>query len=341
MRVIYFHNGKIYTLDGLVKSVNISGDIAKEARTCNVSLNNTQDGRKKLYPFENGGEIRVLYEKSEVFRGIVFQTDINEKGEQSLTAYDSNVYLSKNSDTVKFTNKKASQILSELCSKYGIKTGKIADTGYVFKRFIQRGKTLYDIVVLALTETRKKNGRRFMLRNTEGALELIEVLTKDTRIVIESGRNLTNATFSESIEDRRTQVKLTGGDEKKPAVTAVVKSDAGIAKYGIMQHYEHNGEVKDANKLNQLATQLLAELNKTQQDFDVSALGDIRIKSGESIVVRDSVTGLSGAFFVSNDSHKFEANNVYTMSLKLSRTLDLAEIDGEVDEDAEKPKRGR
>lgn len=326
--VLYYGNAKATILDGLVKDVQISGDLAKECRTCEISLINTEDGRKKVIAFQPGKEVRVLAGKDELFRGVIFNAGISDSGDQTLTIYDYNVYLSKSKDSIKFVNKTASAIIKQLCSKFGIKTGTIHDTKYVIPKLILRDKTIYEMVVIALTETRKKTGDRYFIRNKAGALELIEVKSQTKFLYVEAGRNLLSASFSESIEDRKTQVKMTGGDEEKP-VTALAKSASASSKYGILQHYEHNNDVKDAAKLQEVADGLLKELNKTQQEFSIEALGMVDFVSGLQIKVSDAMTGITGAFYIAADSHSFGADRYHKMSLTLKRQLELPEIEYE------------
>lgn len=327
LRVIYYHNGKMRDLEGYVKDVEISGDTAQAYRSCSLSLNNTKDGRKSAIPFKNGGEVRVHYGKVEFFRGIIFETSIDSTGAQSLNAYDSNVYMTKNSDTVRFIGKTATQIITTLCGKYGIKTGALANTRHVIPRFIVRGKTVYEIAVTALTETQKATGKRYRFRNVAGSLELVEVTAQVKRLSVENKRNILDASFSESIEDVKTRVKLTGGDEDKPVTVEVSAPNA--KDYGIMQHYEHNSDAKTAKALKPLADQLLAELSKPKQEFSVNALGDIDIVSAMTVIADEAMTGISGAFYVASDSHKFESNGLHTMSLTLSRELILTQIEYE------------
>ncbi|MBU5211077.1 hypothetical protein [Heyndrickxia oleronia] len=336
LRVIYYHNGMVRDLAGRVKDVEISGDTAQAFRSCSISLNNTSDGRKYAIPFKNGGEVRVHYGNTEIFRGILFATSIDSTGAQSLTAHDPNVYLTKNSDTVRFVGKTATQILSTLCGKYGIAVGSLANTRHVIPRFIVRGKTLYDIVVTALTETQKATGKRYRFRNVAGKLELVEVTTQVKRLVLENKRNIIDASFSESIEDVKTRVKLTGGDEEKPVTFEV--SSPSTSQYGVMQHYEHKSDVKSAKELKPLADALLAELSKPSQEFSVTAIGDIEVVSATTVVVDESMTGIKGAFYVASDSHTFSADGTHTMSLSLSRELELPQIEYDPPEEP-KPKK--
>lgn len=322
--VLYYDSGVLTRLDGMVTDVSISGDTAKDCRTCEISLNNTENGRTKKLQVKLGREVRALENDNELFRGILFKSGINKDGQQSFTSYDYNVYLSKNSDHLKFVKKKASDVIKAICTKFGIKTGRIDDTKYVIPKLIFEGKTLYEMIVVALTETRKQTGKRYFIRNVKGALELHEVKVQTKVLHIEAGRNLLSANFSEDIEERKTQVKLTGGDKSKP-VEYVAKDTGAARDYGIMQHYEHKDDVTQASKLKPLADALLKELNKTKQEFDVEALGDSEMVSGVLIKVTEPMTGLSGAFYIAADTHKFSAEGVHTMTLKLVRELELPE----------------
>lgn len=320
-RIIYYLNGKMTPLDGRVKSFEIGGETATAYRSCTVSLNNTTDGRNRSLSFKNGGEIRVFVNDAEQFRGVVFEISLNTNGEQSLKAHDYNVYLTKNSDTVNIPGKTATQIISILCGKFGIKTGALANTRHVIPKFIMRGATVYDIIITALTLTQKATGKRYRLRNREGLLELVEVTAQVKRLTLENAQNILSASYSESIEDLKTRVKMTGGDENKPVTVEVSAGNA--SQYGIMQHYEHNSDVKTAVKLRPLAQQLLAELNKPRQEYTIEALGDADIISGTSVIVSESLTGMTGAFYIAQDSHKHDASGLYTMSLRLTRELEL------------------
>ncbi|MET3658532.1 XkdQ/YqbQ family protein [Sporosarcina psychrophila] len=338
-RIIYYLNGKMTPLDGRIKSFEITGETATAYRSCSVSLNNTTDGRNRSLTFKNGGEIRVFVNNVEQFRGVVFDLALNTSGEQSLKAHDYNVYLTKNSDTVNIPDKTATQIVSMICGKFGIKTGALANTRHVIPKFIMRGKTAYDIIVTALTITQKATGKRYRLRNRAGLLELVEVSAQVKRLSLENKRNIMSASYTESIEDVKTRVKLTGGDENKPVTVEVSASNAST--YGIMQHYEHNGDVKTAAKLKPLAQQLLAELNKPKQEYTIEALGDTDIISGTSVIVSESLTGMTGVFYVAQDTHKHEANGFHTMSLRLSRELELPtqEYDAPEEPKPKKPKK--
>ncbi|WP_416045955.1 lysozyme family protein [Priestia megaterium] len=191
---------------------------------------------------------------------------------------------------------------------------------------ILRDKTLWNVIIIALTETRKKNNRQFSLQSKGGVLHLVERKEQLTRMYIEDGKNLIGATYSTNMDDVKTQVSLTGGDEAKPIHAFAVDTNAKNV-YGTMQHYEHVSEVTDTKKLQALAKSMLPQINKPEQEFDVESLGIMNVISGTSILVRESMTQISGAFYVISDTHNIQSDGHHTMSLKLSRTFDIPEED--------------
>src|SRR4051794_19742314 len=85
LQVFAYGNGKMIDLHGRVTGVTVGGDIAKAYRTATVTVLNTSDGRKQTIKFENGKELRIMYDKKEMFRGIIFSHEINETGMTTLT----------------------------------------------------------------------------------------------------------------------------------------------------------------------------------------------------------------------------------------------------------------
>jgi murein DD-endopeptidase MepM/ murein hydrolase activator NlpD len=328
LRVVLYSKAKATDVSPLVQSVTISGDIKQAGRRCEITFNNTVNGKTRAVGVSVGMEARVYYDNSEVFRGILFNDVIDNTGKHSLTCYDYNYYLTKNTDSLTFKNMTASQIVRFICRKYNIPIGGIADTKYVFKRLIFRNKTLYEIIITALTETEKKTGKKYGLFSIAGKLYLREFKSQVTKLVIENGHNILSARYEESIEDTRTQVRVTGGSEDKPVSVTVRNKDA-IAKYGIMQHYEHHDDIKDKAKLAELANKLLKDLDDVNKTIEVEALGLWSVQAGTAVYVREEMTGVKGGFYVIEDTHTVDANGEHTMSLRLSATLDLERIDYE------------
>lgn len=314
-------------LDPIVKSIGWSGDIKQAARKLVVEITNTGDLRDLHMKFEKGAELRLLLdEKQELFRGVLFADQMNPKGQMTLTAYDENIYLTKNKDTKIFRNQSASAIIKRLCNEFSIPTGEIHDTGYVIPKLVFRDKTLFEMMVMALTETQKQNGQHFWISSKEGKLQVLARKEQKGKWVLENGVNLLDASYSQSIEETRTQIKVVGGDGKKKELSASAKDGALIKRFGVMQHLEKPEKDMTKSQMEQRAKQLLKDLSTIEDQAQIECLGIPDVVSGSCVYVKESVTGILGGYYVSADEHKFESGS-HTMSLTLSATDDIPKME--------------
>jgi hypothetical protein len=294
-----------------------------------VTLSNTVNSEDQAVKFALGKEIRFYAEEDGayvgLFRGIIFSYDINEAGAAVITAYDENVYLTKNEDTRKFTAMTASSIVRDICKSFGIPAGTIADTGYVIPRVIFREADVWSMISAVLTETRKQNGRKFRVWASNGALNLTEKKDTVVRWMLEDGVNIIGANRSQSIEDTRTSVKVIGGDEEKSPISASVKDAALIAMYGTMQHVERADMTLNQSQITQLAKQRLADMGRVTEEVSVDALGLTDVIAGVSVYAFEGMTEIVGGYYVTADTHTFEGG-AHHMSVTLSRTDDLPKL---------------
>ena len=316
---------ELHKLDGIWSSITWSGDTKTANRTVEFSLINTENGKTRKIKPTPGSLVRLkrTSDKKELFRGYIFKTDISVDGTQSFTVYDPNVYLSKSTGSHTFKKKTASQIVKILAKKYGIPTDSIADTKTVLPKLIFRDKSPADIITIALTETRKRGGERFIVGNSTGKLTLAKVSTAKLKYKATTTTNILSASYSESIEDRKTKIIMTGGDESKVSATVSAKSDSSVKKYGIMQEYENKSDVKDKAKLQKLADELLKKLNVSTQDFSVEVIGNTGFTSGRRLYVEEPMSSRKGYFYIISDSHTFNADGTHTTSLTLKRKIEL------------------
>ncbi|OME86928.1 hypothetical protein BK120_08370 [Paenibacillus sp. FSL A5-0031] len=334
IRVLY--NNELY-IEEIVQDVEWSGDVQQAYRTLTVSLLSTLDGSTRIANFEIGRELRFYSEGAELFRGIIFRRDIDQSGVMRLIAYDENVYLTKNMDTRKFVSLTASQIVRQLCTEFGVDFGNITDTKYVIPKLILRDMTLWNMITTALTVTRKQTGRRYFVYAENGRLNLAERKDRKATYFIESTSNLLTASYTQSIEDLRNQVRVIGGKETAP-ITAVASDSASAARFGIMQHLENADSDATQSEIRQLADQLLKELNVIDDEATISALGYDDTYAGVSVYVYDAMTDIIGNYYVSNDSHTY-SNGIHTMLLTLSATDDLPTLEYTPPIETEKKKK--
>lgn len=314
-----------YNITEIVKSISWSGHSETPNRTLTVSIKNTLDGQKQAISIKKGGLLEFKHNGDTLFRGVIFATDINERGDMNVTAYDENVYLTKSTENRKFTKMKASEIARRICNDFDIPIGKISDTGYVIPKLIMRDKSLYDILLYALTLTKKQTGKRFFISNKDGKFYLRAASESTSKYLIERGRNIITASYSESIEETKTQVKVIGGKDDKFVVK--LKNDSLAKKYGIMQEIDHMDEKATKSQVEQRARTLLKERGVIDDQASVEVLGIDDVITGTAVYVKEPMTGIVGGYYVTSDSHTFSDTGVHTMSLELSATYDLPKIE--------------
>lgn len=309
---------------GIVESVTGRGETNEPHRTLTLRLSNTYDGRNRVFKAYPGDVVKFYVNGAQWFSGILFSYDVNEKGSESWTCYDRNYYLLKSADSRSFKNMKASDIIKSVAKDFGIPVGTIEDTGYVISKLILRNNSLYDMMMKPLLLTRKQTGKRFFLGSSFGKLTLMQHKNNVSPWIIQSGGNLMSASYSVSIEDMKTQVKVVGGKDNKLSHTT--KHEANRKKYGIMQHYEEMDEKATASQVKQRAENLLKELSVIHDQASVTAIGIPDVVTGCGIYVRNTMTGLAGGYYISADTHEF-SNGQHTMTLEISKSLEMPEIE--------------
>ena len=328
LHVDYINGDSQIDLTNIITGLTWSGDLATAGRSVTITMKNTKNGDTRIVrPPQLGRKILCYKNGKRFFVGYIFNVEKGHDGTVTIEAHDSNVYLAKNKDSMKFTKKKASQIVKEICNKFGIAVGQIDDTGYVIPSLIFRQKTLFDMIQTALTETNKKTNKIYLLGNEDGKLTLRERKTQTTVLEIYDGQNLFGATYSENIEELRNSVKVTGkaGEDEKGAT---VSDSASVKEFGLMREIQHEGSLLE-NEIKAVANELLKALNQSSKEMDVECIGDTSIIAGRSVYVNEKMIGLSGHFYVSADSHTFEPNGLHKMALTIARSLDVIELDYE------------
>lgn len=325
----------------MVTSHTWDGDINTANEAFDIKVWNRQESndRRKL-PFEEGMMVKavLIYKQekgqptkpNELFRGIIVRRSLEAAGEEALKVVDYNWYLNQNEVTKAFRKRRADQVVSELCKLADVPVGYLANTGYVFSELEFVDKTIWGIIQTVLTETYLRTGKRYKIRSEDGKLALREMTVPLQRVLIERGANLLGATRETSIEDVKTQVVMTGGEN--PKNPRQVRSDAALKKkYGTMTVIENDPDITGPGGLATLAQALLNRLKKPSDQMSISALADYTVSAGTLIEVYDEFTGLTNYYYVTSHSH----SDADTMSIELSKTIDQELIRYEAPDDYE------
>jgi hypothetical protein len=330
MKLINVTQNGVFDISSLVTKVTWGGDIRQVARRLTVTMPLTDDA---YYPKYNVplGSILIFKtdEDREILRAVVFDINKSTSGSTQIVAYDHLKYLLSSRGTYRFSSMTAGAIIKKLCSEFQIPVGNIPDTGITLSKLLVRDETIYDICVMALTETTKRNNKKYMLRMKEGKLNVIEKGAQTVRWLITEVQNLMTTVYSESISEMRNRIVVVGDQDK---VLATIEDTTLIKQYGVLQDLKRESEIT-TGEAQTIAKNLLKELGRVGRKAEITCLGLDDVEAGTAIEVQESLTGLTGTFYVDTDEHTFE-NNTHTMRLKLNWTDEVAMKDAP--EDAER-----
>lgn len=234
--------------------------------------------------------------------------------EVTVTAKDLGIYLKRNKIVQKIKSMTAEAAAAAICGQYGVAVGSLTPTGYTFDRYFM-GVTLYDAIMTGYALAAAQNGRAYMLRMRGRAVEIIE---KGAALagVVEEGANLMEASYSETGDSIVSQVAIY---DKKGNLKQTVTGDTTL---GVMQEII----VESSTRAESIAAaEELIRKNGLKRSGTVTNLGNAQCIAGNSVLIRESFTGLYGQFFISSDIHSWK-NGLYTNKLTLAweTTMDAA-----------------
>ena len=322
MSLIILKGEQGYDVTQLVEQVKWKGRKGSSSRTLAVTLID-DDGYKHArsgIDVEQGHQCIFSYDGVELFRGIIMsQTQSNQKKLQ-FTAYDNGIYLANNKDTFCYENKTASDVFRDCCTRFGLPMGEVASCSYKIPELTKSKTTAFDAIADALSLDFDATGIRHYVASSKGKLSLLTRRQNILQWVIEVGQNITSYSYSRSIEDIKTRVKMVS----KEGTTVAEKSNAELEKkIGIFQEIDQPDESLTTAQVNDLIESIMEEKGTPERTLTVEAMGIAEVISGIGVYIIIPELEISRTFYVDEDTHTFE-DNKHTMSLKLNYANDLA-----------------
>lgn len=322
---IVIQNGSVFDMSELVISVSWQGRRGAAARSLTVNLLDDYGyGHTRSYiKAEEGHQCIFSYGGAELFRGMIMKQTYTDKKTMSVTAYDNGIYLSNNKDTFTYANITASEVFADCCKRFGIPYEEAADTQYKIAELTKPGTTAWDTIADALSQTYAANGIRYYVMSDKGKLNLIRRRENIVQWVIEKGRNLISYSYSNSIENIKTRVKIIS----KEGGVVSQKINADIEKkIGIFQDTDKSDEDAEEAKSIEIAANLLKEKGSPNKTFNVEAAGITDVIAGAGVFIIIKEIGMSRTFYVEEDTHMFSGNK-HNMRLKLNFASDINELE--------------
>ena len=322
MSLIILKGEQGYDVTQLVEQVKWKGRKGSSSRTLAVTLID-DDGYKHAWSgidVEQGHQCIFSYDGTELFRGIIMsQTQSNQKKLQ-FTAYDNGIYLANNKDTFCYENKTASDVFRDCCTRFGLPMGEVASCSYKIPELTKSKTTAFDAIADALSLDFDATGIRHYVASSKGKLSLLTRRENILQWVIEVGQNITSYSYSRSIEDIKTRVKMVS----KEGTTVAEKSNAELEKkIGIFQEIDQPDESLTTAQVNDLIESIMEEKGTPERTLTVEAMGIAEVISGIGVYIIIPELEISRTFYVDEDTHTCE-DNKHTMSLKLNYANDLA-----------------
>ncbi|MDI9412780.1 MAG: hypothetical protein QM401_04285 [Bacillota bacterium] len=307
------HEGKDITK--LITELTWSGDYKQAARTVDFGVAaHPHDTNLPTVDMQMGDMIKLFdSDDNELFQGYLFYREKSINGKEiSNLAYDGLVYLLKSRGTYNFKSMTPQAITQKVCNDFGIPVGELAPGSPLNRLF--DAEQIYNIIMTAYTIESNKTGKVFMARMNNGKLNVTEKGWKVARYILDGETSISEAVYSESMEDSINRVKIY--DEEGQYVGEVTLD--GIP--GILQDIYKVEQGQDAQSR---AKGLLKGIQRTAE---LEGLGDLGCIAGNAVVVQEPHTGLAGLFYIDADEHTWsEGQHTMRLSLNFQNLMDAQE----------------
>lgn len=277
-----------------------------------------------------GKPIELWYGGKRWFYGNLFRRTAPDTGQESYAGYDPLIYLKRNPDDYYIKNMTATQSMQYLARLIGLKTGKMVNTGAVFKALYYPGAEPDKVAIDLLARTAKANGKKYWFRyqpdyGADGLI-LFERTVPNLVWAFQTGVNLTAANLEESLEETVTIIKLVNRETGK----TVTKINTDMKKkYGPLKHFEEVDKDK-AKTMEKDAQTLLDEKAKLNTIMTIEGVNPNRIMpqffSGDVIYVEERRTRILGAYYIKDITHTFSNDNLVQISAEITKAPDVPDI---------------
>ena len=263
---------------------------------------------------------------TKLFVGVVLQRSLgSEDNTMSFTAFDYGYYLQRNDGTYKFTGASPEEMTRLACADRDIPVAQLPSTGIqLWRKFA--GVKLNQLITTAWTLASEKNGKVYAIRYSPDGLLVKERSVSPTNLVLKAASNLMNATTKEDATQMVNSVAIydTNGNFLRRTGDSAAQKLCGVMEQHLTQREGEAAEV-DATAKKTL------EDGKLQKTVTVNVLGDVGLLTGETVVVREAKTGLTGIFWIDADVHTWKNKNYYTkLTLNCRNVMATANAGSEV-----------
>ena len=261
-------------------------------------------------PCDMGANSRLWKESDLLFSGTILErARSNDSSVIDIVAYDNGIYLKRNYVYKAYTNTTPEAVAAELASEFGIKTGNLAQTGVQITRNFF-GTSIYQAIATMYTLAADQTGEKYQIRFVGDVMSVIKKEYNDQTLLLQPGSNLISARYADNASNCRNSVAIYN-DALEIEDTVDDKECQDII--GLMQ-YAIKASAYDDPKAT--AKQMLEDYG-ISTTITCECIGNTKLISGNSVVVREPVTGLYGLFWILTDQHTVR-RGVYRTKITVS-----------------------
>ena len=305
MKLFLTHGSKSRDITDVLTYWTWSGD---KATICRQLAGEIAFIEGSSLPVPEVGDLVTMIDGTEkLFVGVVLQRGLgSEDSTMSFTSYDYGFYLQRNDGTYKFTGASPEAMTRLACKDKGIPVSSVPYTGLSLRRKFA-GVKLNQIITTAWTLASEKNGKRYAIRYTPNGLLVKERTVSSSSLVLKASSNLMDAFTKEDATQMTNSVAIYDSNGN---LLRRMGNSAAQKIYGVMEQHitQADGKAADADA----SAKKSLEDGKFQRTVTVNVLGDSRLLTGETVVVREAKTGLQGVFWIDADIHTWKNKNYYT-----------------------------
>lgn len=326
MNIYIVKDNKTYDITSFVGNVSWSDSVDTLGSQLDFSTGYSSEKYFPQFDIECG-DIVVMTEENEIFRGIVVTSDFSNYSEKSYTAFDFLWYFNKSKVIKQFNGINAGDAIGQLCSEFSIQVGSIAPMRCLINH-IYYENTVSEIIDDILEQEFNETGKTYIKEIDKGSFYIFEKYSKTVQGFFRPASNIApfDVTLapampsrSFSIEDMKNSILIISGEENSVYTAGKAQDTESISKYGLLQEIE-NVDDDNLNKAQNIAENRLQELNKISETVSIQLLGDFNVRSGRVIAIKEDYTGLNGNYFIKSCSHSV-SSEVHTMDLELEIVL--------------------
>lgn len=300
-----------YDINHIAINLNWSNNKDTLGQTLSFEIPFDETGSLLPKPFiDPGDKVTLRYKSKIIFFGIVEDESRNGRAPIKYTCFDLAFYLNKSEITIQFRDQMAHTALEDICKRYDIKC-KITSIPVKIKQ-IYNGKIVSEVIKDILNIAEQKTGKKYRFEMQGDTFVVFHWRDMHVKVNVQW---ISNPQRNRSIGNMRNKVQVVASDEKKIKTFAEAKDEGSIKKYGLLTKVETIDE-KEKAKAQQVANNLLKELNRIQETGSVALLGNYEARAGRLLTLNEPVTGLIGDYFITDAQHSI-SNGIHLMTLSL------------------------